>query len=489
MKRLLLAAAAFLPLAIAAPAAVQAQSATIAPLNYHYRQLPNGLRVYAMPDPSTANVAIQVWYRVGSRDDPQGRSGFAHLFEHMLFKSTRNMPDRMFRQLTQDVGGTFNASTHADYTDYWEIAPANQLRRLLWAESERMGSLVVDPAALEAETDVVKEELRQRVLASPYGRLFYLYLSQSNFTVHPYGRPGIGSIEDLESASIDDVRAFHAAYYRPDNAIMVVAGNFDLAQFNAWVDEYFAPIARPARPIPRLDAREPERTQPRSFTTYAPNVPLPAVLANFIHPGAASPDIPVIYVIDAILQQGQSSRLYNSLVYDQRVASQILTNWEPNLDPGGYTVGAILSAGRTVEEGEAALLGQLARLRDEPVGQAELDEAKNEIVTTTLQGRETAFGRSAELAGAVFSYNDPEAADRILAAIQRVTPADVQRVARTLFADNRRVVVRYQSDESRPQGVTGDVIETSPDIAALPLTVPTDLAVHVLAPGGGGATR
>lgn len=489
MKRLMFlgcaTAALVLAAGIAAPAAAtvaqSAETLRVQPLRYHYRQLANGLRVYAMPDPNTANVAIQVWYRVGSRDDPQGRSGFAHLFEHMLFKSTRNMPDGMFQQLTADVGGTYNASTHADYTDYFEVAPANHLERLLWMEAERMGSLVVDPAALESETDVVKEELRQRVLASPYGRLFYFYLSQANFARHPYGRPGIGSMEDLESASIEDVRAFHAAYYRPDNAIMVVAGNFDLDQFNQWVDRYFSPIARPDRPIPRVEVSEPPRTAPRTFDTYAPNVPLPAVLANYIHPGASSPDVHILYVIDALLQQGQSSRLYRSLVYDQQLATQILTNWEPNLDPGAFTVGAILSAGHSVEEGERALLAELARLRNEPVTPAELEEAKNELVTSTLQQRETAYGRSLELATAVLSYGDPAAADRMLAQVQNVTAADVQRVARLLFDENRRVVIRYQSEENRPAGQTGDTIETSPDIAEQALTIPPDVPVYTLA--------
>jgi|CXWL01.1.fsa_nt_gi zinc protease len=486
MKKLLTFVAAGLGLMACATASTPDGAAggalNVAPLEYHYRELPNGLRVYAMPDANTANVAVQVWYRVGYKDDPQGRSGFAHLFEHMLFKATRNIPDGMFFQLTNDVGGQFNASTHEDYTDYWEIVPANQLQRLLWAESERMGSLVVDPAVLDSETDVVKEELRQRVLAAPYGRLFYLYLAQANFSTHPYGRPGIGSIEDLESSSIEDVRAFHATYYRPDNAIMVVAGNFNLEQFNAWVDQYFANIERPNRPIPRVEAVEPPRTAPRTLTTYAPNVPLPAVVANYIHPDASSPDIAVINVIDAILQQGQSSRLYRTMVYEQQVASQVLTNWVPSLNPGAYSVGAILSAGKTVEEGEASLLGVIARLRDEPVSQAELDEAKNEIVTATLQGRETAFGRSAELADSVFRYNDPAGADRLLAAIQRVSAADVQRVARQVFADNNRVVIRYMSEEARPAGVTGDVIETSAGIVARPLSVPANIPVYTLAP-------
>ena len=203
---------------------------TVAPLQYKSRTLPNGLRVFALPDKSTANVAVHVWYDVGSKDDPVGRSGFAHLFEHIMFKATRNMPSETFDRLTEDVGGLNNASTNDDFTNYYEVVPANHLERVLWAEAERMGSLVIDQDTFNSERDVVKEEYRQRILASPYGRLFGLYVSQTSFMVHPYGRPGIGSIEDLDAATIDDVKAFHAAYYRPDNAVLVVSGNFDQAR-------------------------------------------------------------------------------------------------------------------------------------------------------------------------------------------------------------------------------------------------------------------
>ena len=235
-----------------APAQSQQAALRVAPLQYHYRQLPNGLRVYSMPDPNTANVSVQVWYDVGSKDDPIGRSGFAHLFEHIMFKSTRNMPAQFFDRLTEDVGGFNNASTYDDFTNYYEVVPANHLQRVLWAEAERMGSLVVDEASFASERDVVKEELRQRVLASPYGRLFYLYLTQANFDVHPYGRPGIGSIEDLDAATVDDVRAFHAQYYRPDNAVLVVSGNFDSGA-----------VRRMGRPVLRAD-RAPDARRSRA---------------------------------------------------------------------------------------------------------------------------------------------------------------------------------------------------------------------------------
>ncbi|MES1158868.1 MAG: pitrilysin family protein [Terricaulis silvestris] len=493
MKRLLLAFAAVLALGSCAsstpqtaattttPAAAPApQTLHVAPLQYHYRELPNGLRVYAMPDANTANVAVQVWYDVGSKDDPAGRSGFAHLFEHMMFKATRDLPAESFDRLTEDVGGFNNASTHDDYTNYYEVVPANHLQRVLWAEAERMSSLVVDDAYFRSERDVVKEELRQRVLASPYGRLFYLYLPQVNYTVHPYGRPGIGSIEDLDASTIDDVRGFHAQYYRPDNAVMVVAGNFDEAQFNQWVDQYFAPIAKPARGIPRVTAVEPARTAPKEYTTYAPNVPLPAVMISYPQPGARSSDIAALTVLDAIMANGEHSRLYQSMVYQQQVAAQVFTNLDENVDAGAYSLIAILSEGKTVDQGLQSLRAEIARMRDTAVTAQELDEAKNEVVTATLQNRETAYGRSNELADAVIRYGDPAAADRLLDAIQHVSAADVQRVARTILDDNKSVTVRYLPEA---EGAHGDTITTASTIQARALSVPrSEVPVIALAP-------
>lgn len=456
----------------------------VAPLQYHMRTLSNGLRVYAMPDPNTANVAVQLWYDVGSKYDPPGRSGFAHLFEHIMFKATRNLPAESVDRLTEDVGGFNNASTYDDFTNYYEVVPANHLQRVLWMEADRMGSLVIDAPTFDSERHVVQEELRQRVLASPYGRLFYLDLNMANFQVHPYGRPGIGSIEDLDAANVDDVRRFHATYYRPDNAVLVVAGNFDEAQFNQWVDQYFAPIARPNRPIPRITALEPPHAA-RDITTYAPNVPLPAVVVSYPQPAATSPDMPALIVLDAIMGNGDSSRLHHALVYDQQVATEVLTNLESTQDAGAYSMGAILSEGKTVDQVLASLEAEIARVRDSGVTAAELDKAKNEIVTQTIEGRETAFGRSNELADAIIRYGDAAYADRLLAAIQATTAADVQRVARSVFDDSHRVVIRYLPDTQRPAGAATPDLAVSTAIAAQPLTIASsDVPIYTLAPVG-----
>ncbi len=181
------------------PATKATGQLTIPPLKPVVRTLANGLRVYEMPDSNTASVSVAVWYDVGGKNDPAGRSGFAHLFEHLMFKSTKDMPPENMDQLTEYVGGFNNASTWNDFTNYYETVPANYLQSVLWAEAERMGSLVVDDANFKSERDVVKEELRQSVLSRPYGKLFNLYLPEANFDVHPYGRPVIGSISDLDS--------------------------------------------------------------------------------------------------------------------------------------------------------------------------------------------------------------------------------------------------------------------------------------------------
>jgi zinc protease len=464
-------------------AKADAKAISVAPLAFTERTLANGLKVYAMRDPSSANASVQVWYDVGSKDDPVGRSGFAHLFEHMMFKATRNMPSETFDRLTEDVGGFNNASTNDDYTNYYEVVPANHLERVLWAEADRMGTLVVDQGVFKSERDVVKEEFRQRVLASPYGKLFGLYLSQTNFTVHPYGRPGIGSIENLDAATVDDVRAFHAAYYRPDNAVLVVSGNFDPATLDKWVDQYFGPIATPKRPIPRVTAVEPARTAPREYTVYEANTPLPAITISYPGPNALSPDLAALTVLDAILSKGESSRLYQTMVYTQQVAAQTFTVLDPTRDASAYTLAAVLSAGKSPDDGVKSLLAEAARMRDTAVTAAELDEAKTELLSETLDGRETAFGRATELANSVIRYRDPKYADKLLADIQAVTAADVQRVAKKILNDQQRITIRYLSDEGKPAGAKGDVIASAPTIVAQKLEIPkAEITTFTLAP-------
>ncbi|MFN3583953.1 M16 family metallopeptidase [Phenylobacterium sp.] len=450
----LLATSALAPAALAqpAPAAAASRAAEVPPIVFKQRTLANGLKVFSSLDPTTPNVSVQVWYGVGSKDDPQGRSGFAHLFEHMMFKATRNLPAESIDRMTEDVGGFNNASTWDDFTNYYEVVPANHLERLLWVEAERLSALVVDEPTFRSERDVVKEEFRQNYLSQPYGRLFGLYVPQASYAVHPYKRPGIGNIEELDAATIDDVRAFHQTWYRPDNAALIVVGNFDEAKLNAWVDKYFGALKPPPAPMPRVTAVEPPRTKAGVFEGYGPNVPLPAVVMTWQAPRAADPDAPALIVLDAILSSGKSSRLYNSLVYEKQIAVEAMSNADLPQDPGLFMVGAVMSSGHTIAEGEAALLAEVKRLRDAPPTEAELSEAKNELVAGKLRERETIDGRGFALGQALMLTGDAARANTELADLQAVTAADVQRVARKYLADDRRMTIRYRAESERPKG-------------------------------------
>ncbi len=481
---LLISTALFAP-AYAQPRAVPAAAqATVPPIAYTERTLPNGLRVYAIRDTSSANVSVQVWYDVGSKDDPAGRSGFAHMFEHLMFKATRNLVPEQLDRLTEDVGGYNNASTADDYTNYFEVVPANHLQRLLFAEADRMATLVVDPKTFASEREVVKEELRSRILAQPYGKLFGLYAPMVSYSRHPYARPGIGSIADLDAATIDDIRAFHATYYRPDNAVLVVAGNFDPAQLNRWVDQYFGPIAKPGRPIPRVTIDEPVRQQPVTKTVYEANTPLPAVLISYPLPPANHPDQAALKVLDAILSGGDNSRLHQSLVYRDQIAQDVGVQLDAKQGPGTLSLYAILAGGKSVSDGEAALKREVASLIATPPTAAELAEAKNEITTAELLSRETAEGKASALAQGVIVERDPQAADKGLAAIGRVTAADVQRIARTWLAANRAATVRYLPETAKPTNATSDTIAVASSVVTTPLAVPPGIAVYTPAPEG-----
>jgi zinc protease len=474
---------AIVPAAPGSPAAEAASPAapSIAPLDYTSRTLANGLRVFSLRDASTSNVSVQVWYDVGAKDDPRSRSGFAHLFEHLMFKSTRNLVPEQMDRLTEDVGGYNNASTNDDYTNYYEVVPANHLQRLLWAEAERMSSLVIEPGFFASERDVVKEELRSSYLARPYGKLF-LYYPQISYDLHPYARPGIGNIEELDAATIDDVRAFHATYYRPDNAVLVVAGNFDQAQLDRWIDQYFGSIAKPATSVPRVAVAEPERTAARRYTVYEPNTPLPATLITYPLPPITDGDAAAFEVIDAILSSGQSSRLYQSLIYRDQIASEASSFAELKQGPGIFVAFAILAGGKTAEAGEAALRAEVARLRDQPVTAAELAEAKNELLTSALTERETVDGKASELAEAVILAGDPAAADRRLAAIAAVTAEDIQRAARAWLRDERSAALLYVPEEMKAAGAAGDRIRLASTVQTAALVRPANIAVVQPAP-------
>ncbi|HEX3145556.1 MAG TPA: pitrilysin family protein [Pyrinomonadaceae bacterium] len=422
----------------------------VAPMKYRERTLPNGLRLLSVIDKSSPTVTINVWYHVGSKDDPDHRSGFAHLFEHIMFKSTKNMKAEMMDRLTEDVGGNNNATTQDDATIYYETIPANYLETLLWAEAERLASLTVDDENFKSERAVVEEEFRQSILAPPNGRFFYA-MDVRSWNAHPYKRPGIGSIEDLDAATIDDVIKFHSTYYRPDNATLIVVGDFDQKQLDTWVDKYFAPIPKPNLPLPRVNVAEPARTGEKRFMEYAPNVPLKGVALTFLAPSSKSDDAAALRMASTILSQGRSSRLYQSLVYQQQLASSANASTDLREDAGMFTFIAFAAQGKKPEDVEAALKAEIKKLQDAPVTAAELEKAKNQIVTSQLRQRETSLGKSNALGRAAVILGDPNRVNTDLDRLQAVTAEDIQRVAQKYLTDKNRYVIYYLPESERPK--------------------------------------
>lgn len=473
------------PMAAAPVAAQEAAAIAVPPLAFTHRELANGLDVYAMPDPTAGTVTVTLWYDVGGKDDPEGRSGFAHLFEHILSRKTVNLPYGQISTMVENAGGTRNASTGQDFTNYYETVPPQYLETMLWTHAERMARPVVDQEVFDTERSIVQEELRQRVYAPPYGRLQRFVIGDNSFDESIYRRSVIGSLEELNSARIEDARAFHEAYYRPANATMIVSGNFDPAQLDRWVDQYFGDIRNPDRPTPVFERPvETPRTQPRMVETYAPNVPLPAVAAIF--PGVASnhPDAAALDVLQAIMSRGESSRLYQALVYESQLAANAGFGFNDMEEDGVITVSATVAQGKAIPDVEAALNAELERVRAAPVTAAELAEAKTEIVASALRQRETASGRAFILGQSIVSQNDPRAADERLAAVQRVTAADVQRVARAYLDERARVSVRYQDESARPEGVPEDSWRNPAPVPTFLTVPPAVLPANELLPEG-----
>ena len=432
--------------AAAAPAAHAAAPLRVPQLPIRLRTLANGLQLVQLLDPDAASASVQVWYRVGSKDDPAGRSGFAHLFEHLMFKSTRHMASEQFDRLTEDVGGENNAFTADDTTSYQCVVPPNHVERILWAEAERMSNLNVDQPNFESERAVVEEEYRQRVLADPYGRLFYEAIPKNGYLVHPYKRPGIGSIDELEAASLEDVRAFHRTYYRPDNAVLIVAGPTPPAQLDAWVDRYFGALTHPDAAIPRVTVKEPPRRDSPRVGVHGPNVPLPALALVWSGPAKSHPDAAALRVAAALLADGDSSRLQEALVVRQRLAQNVGFSADLNADAGLVTGYAIAGSGKPVAAIEKSLLAELQRLAQGPIAPAELDKVRTRILTGALVDRQTALGQAMAVGDAVILRGDAQAANRDLAELQAVTAADVQRVLKQYVVGRPHATLAYSQE-------------------------------------------
>ena len=428
--------------ALAAAPLPQAAALKIAPIMFTERLLPNGLQVIAVPSSASPTVSVQVWYHVGSKDDPANRSGFAHLFEHLMFKSSAHLLAEQFDRMTEDVGGSNNAFTSNDVTGYTDLVPSNHLEVLLWAEAERMSNLNVVQANFVSERAVVEEEYRQRILAAPYGR-FGNAIPQAAYQVHPYKRPSIGSIDDLEAATLADVVAFHATYYRPDNATLVVAGDFDPKQLDAWVDKYFSRVPKPTTPLPRVTTPEPAWLADRNATVTGPKVPLPAVALIWLAPPVTSDDAIALQVAAALLSGGESSRLNQALVYRAQIASQASFDADLRAGPGLLIASATAAGGMPIERVQQALLAEVLRLVQRPVGAIELAKVKTQLLTAALLLRQTPEGLASSVAEAAVLGGGAGRVNTDLVALQKVSAADVRRAMQRYLVGPHKLTLRY----------------------------------------------
>jgi zinc protease len=401
-------------------------------LEFTTHKLADGLQVILLEDHSAPVINLQVWYHVGGKDEQPGHTGFAHLFEHLMFKGSAHVGPDEHSRIIEAAGGFDNASTHDDFTNYFETFPSNILERVLWLEADRMGSLNVDEANFKSEREVVKEELRVRVENQPYG-----YLEQdlraAAFTVHGYHHTAIGSKEDLDAATLADVRAFFDTYYKPNNATLIIVGDFQSAQALGWAKRYFEGIPASAGPIPRRNAPEPPQTAERIVKKSYSNTPLPAAVIGYKIPPIFTRDAYPLDLASNILAGGESSRLYQTLVYKDQIAVQSAGFGNFSEDANLFWAYAIMNEGHTAEEGEKAVVAVLDGLKTAPVETAELAKAKNQEIAGFILGRNTDQEKAEALGLASVVGKDSNLVNTELDRYLSATLADIQRVAKQYF--------------------------------------------------------
>jgi zinc protease len=409
-------------------------------LEYTMTTLPNGMNVVFLEDHSTPIVHLQMWYHVGSKNERAGRTGFAHFFEHMMFKGSKNVEPEGHPSYISSVGGQSNAYTNEDATVFWETVPSQYLPLILWLEADRLASLRIDEKAFKNEREVVKEERRMRIENQPYGRLQEIIADQT-FTVHPYKHPVIGSMKDLDAASVDDVREFFQTYYVPNNATAVLVGDFDPKEALALVTQYLGRVPKSDRPVPRDIPKEPAQTKEKRVT-LTDEWPLPAIIVAHHITFDGNPDSYPLHVASKILSDGQSSRIYRKLVYEKGIALAAFGGGNIIEDPNLFFAVAIVQPGHTTEEATNALIAELDRLRNEPVTAGELQQAKNQFARDYILQRESNQSKAEVLGHAVVIHKgDITTADGEFDIFQNLTVADVQRVARTYFTPENRTVI------------------------------------------------
>ncbi|MBX6366202.1 MAG: insulinase family protein [Gemmatimonadetes bacterium] len=393
--------------------------------------LPNGLEVILHEDHSTPIVAVNTWYHVGSADEKPGRTGFAHLFEHIMFMGSEHVPTGVFDQLLEAAGANNNGSTTMDRTNYYEVLPSNALPLALWLDSDRMGFLLptMDQAKLDLQRDVVKNERRERYDNVPYGRAYETILAALYPASHPYHWPTIGSMADLSAASLEDVRQFFRTYYAPNNATLVIAGDFDPDSAKAWVRRYFADIPRGPAVPPRPQV--PAVTLARdTVLVLEDRVQLPRYYAAWHSTKAFAPDDAALQVLAYVLAGDKNSRLYKRLVYDLEAAQRVDAEQDGGRLDGMFLLSITPKPGQSPQKLAALAAEEIARVANEGIEERELKRAQNTIRASFLDEIASVLGKADRLNYYNYFVGTPTYAQEDAARFDRVTTADVQRVAR-----------------------------------------------------------
>ena len=414
-------------------------AAPVRKIQFTDTKLKNGLRVIISEDHAAPVFSIVVNYNVGSRDERKGRTGFAHLFEHMMFKGSENVGQNEHPYLMFMNGGTMNGTTSKDRTMYYETLPANQLDLALFLEADRMRSLTITKDNLDNQRNAVQEERRLGVDNQPYGKTFEAIdeLAYENFA---YEHSVIGSMADLSAASVDDVSAFFKMYYAPNNAVVAIVGDIDPKTTLARVEKFFGAI--PSQPAPpKVDLTEPAQKEERRLTLEDGLARLPRLdMAYKIPPGSSS-DRDVLSVLGTILSGGRSSRFYESIVRQKQLSGGVGAGTDGSVGPGLFTVSGTALPGKTLKELEDAIDEEIDRVKTAPIADWEIEKARTGARRSFVAGLGSSLNRAIQLSEDALFYDDPDRINTRADRIAKVTAADVQRVANQYLVKSNRSVV------------------------------------------------
>jgi zinc protease len=399
--------------------------------------LPNGLKVLLKEEHKAPVVTFQIWYKVGARNEALGKTGMSHLLEHMMFKGAKKYGPKQFSQMVQKNGGNDNAFTSKNYTAYFENFASDRIEISLDLESDRMQGLLLDPKEFLSERDVVKEERRMRYEDDPTSTMVEQMMATA-FMAHPYQWPVIGWMADLGNITRDDLFSHYKTYYAPNNATIVVVGDFDTKKLLPLVEKYFGAIPRGPE-VPTVGAVEPKQLGERRIIVKK-EAELPAVFAGYKTPNLKHPDSYALEVLQGVLSSGRSSRLYTSLVYEKQLALYAGGEYD-NItnDPNLFYVYAGVMPGKATEDVEKALYAEIEKLKTEPVTDEELQKAKNQIEAGFIMGQDSVFFQ-AMLLGQHETVASWRMLEKYLAGIRAVTKDDIKRVAKEYFSGDNRTV-------------------------------------------------